>query len=91
MGHLAIDGIAEPIINDVAGKSSFPSLQERLRKIRAANLTMEPFPRTVPDLELRGQAFHVLDNFLVDKRHTQFKAMCHRKFVRVHQEFVWKR
>ena len=44
VGHPVADGISEPVVDNIDGKSAFSPSQNRLWKESATNLTVQPFP-----------------------------------------------
>src|SRR5689334_15617672 len=72
VGHSVAHGLAKPIIYHVAGEPPLRTLHYRFRQKRPANLPVQPFSRSIPDLEVRRQSFHIFDDFFVDKWNAKF-------------------
>jgi hypothetical protein len=77
LGHLAVDGAAEPIIHDIDAKPALRTFENRIRKIVPTHLSVQPFPRPVPDFEIRRQPLDILDDLFVNVRHAKFEAVRH--------------
>ena len=82
---------AEPVVHDVYGEPAFLPFQDPGRQILGADLSMQPFPAAITDLETGAKFLDVLHNRPVEVRHTGLQAMGHRQFICIHEQLVRKR
>src|SRR5579871_486079 len=88
--HGSSDGVTEPAIHDVACEATLGAADYRFGQELAADLAVDPFSDTSPNLQIGRQAFAIFDDVLVQKWYAQLQTMHHRELVGVHQKFIRK-
>src|SRR5882724_12991009 len=81
----------EPVVHDVDREAAFFAQQNLRRKKFETHATVQPFADAGADFVIGVQPLRVFDDIAVQIRHTRFKAVRHRKFVGIYEQFVRQR
>ena len=84
IAHVAGDGAAEPIVDDIDGEAAFLAADDGVRKELAADLAVKPLEAAVADLETGAEALNVFDDFAIQEWDASLEGMSHGDFVAVH-------
>lgn len=86
--HFPVEGLSEPLVDDVHSESAFFSPDDFGGEVRSAQHPMKPLGGAIPYFHPCGKAFREFNDFTVEIRHPDFEAMRHRELVGIHKEFV---